>query len=45
MKNSSKIYKLWKSLNDEGGARKPIALEDDWKLLTSKEAANAFGKS
>ena len=45
MNNSSKLWKLMKSLNDEGGANNTIALEDQGKLLTSKEAANAFGKA
>ena len=45
MNNSSKLWKLIKSLNDEGGASNTIALEDEGKLLTSKEAANAFGKA
>ena len=34
-----------KSLYDEGGSSNTIALEGEGKLLTRKEAENAFGKS
>ena len=42
-RDSSKLWKLTKALNDEGNRQQKITLEDQGKLIINKQAANAFG--
>ena len=44
-KDTTKLWRLAKALNDEGNREQKITLEEDGKTLTGKTAANAFAKA
>ena len=44
-KDTTKLWRLVKALNNEGGGYQPISLEKDGEVLNEKRAANAFGKA
>ena len=44
-RDTTKLWKLTKALNDEGTRGQKITLEEDGKTLTGKSAANAFGQA
>ena len=45
MEKDTKLWRLIKALNEEGGGYQPISLEQDGKIMTEKRAANLFAKS
>ena len=44
-KDTTKLWKLTKALNDEGSKGQKITLEQEGKNLTGKGAANAFASN
>ena len=44
-KDTTKLWRLVKALNEEGGGYQPISLEQGGEVLNEKRAANAFGKA
>ena len=44
-KDTTKLWRLIKALNEEGGGYQPITLEQSGEIMTEKRAANLFGKS
>ena len=44
-KDSTKLWRLTRALNDEGHSDQRITLEQDGKMLTRKLAANAFAEA
>ena len=44
-KDTTKLWKLTRALNDEGNNGHKITLEEEGETLTGKTAANAFGKA
>ena len=44
-KETSKLWKLTRALNDEGNKGHKVTLEEEGKTLTGKAAANAFGRA
>ena len=45
MEKDTKLWRLVKTLNEEGCGHQPISLDLDGEILTEKRAANKFGKS
>ena len=44
-KDTTKLWRLVRALNEEGGRYQPISLEQGDEVLNNKSAANAFGKA
>ena len=45
MEKDTKLWRLIKALNEEGGGYQPISLEQDGEIMTEKRAANLFARS